>query len=380
MTTPWVEADEEARQILRAREKRGRAGILGSHRSVGGPLASVAPASGFRSQSLRALLSDPAMTAPIPYLVPGIIPAGAVVLLYGSPKVGKTSFAASLCAEVARGGSFLGRQIQPSAVLYVDMERSRRMTAHRLGEPFGDNLPPDNLRTANGRPSVDELRHEIREHGFRAVVLDTLLRLTELGDENSAAEVRSKLAPWVDLAHAEDVTLILLHHDRKGGGDHGAGARGSNNIVGTVDVALHLKREAGEGASNRRRLEAVSNYDGVEPSICFERVDGHFRAAPSPAQERQERVLRQLRGSGPQTTPNLAEALGEPRSNIDVALEALQSAGLVRREGKGVRGSPLTFHAILVSSSPLDSIVLEETGIPGPEGLPAGGSKYVGVL
>ena len=71
----------------------------------------------FPIQRLAALLADPSMTAPTNWLVPGVVPAGAAVLLYGSPKVGKTTLAAALVAAVASGRPFLGRPVTAGPVL-----------------------------------------------------------------------------------------------------------------------------------------------------------------------------------------------------------------------------------------------------------------------
>jgi len=303
------------------------------------------------------LLNDPALTAPTPWLVPGILPKGAAVMLYGAPKVGKTTLASAIVAAVASGTPFLGRPVSPVPVLYVDLERPRRLTVHRLAEPFHGEPPPDSIIVANRRPSLEVFRQVIRGHGIGLAVLDTLLRLTGLEDENSAAEVNRKLSPWVELAHEEGVTLLFNHHDRKSGGVHGAGARGSNNIVGTVDVAAHLTREPGDASDGRRRLQTVSNFDGVEEDIILRREGSTYATAPTLAQLRQERVLTALRGAPePVAVEALAAQTGESRPALLPDLSLLLGSGQIERLGRGVRGDPHLYRV-----APADSVRARES-------------------
>jgi len=337
---------------------------------AGARLANRAEAGGledFPVCRLVDLLDDPAMTEPTSWLVPGILPKGAAVLLYGSPKVGKTTLASALLAAVAAGRPFLDRPVAPAPVLYVDMERAKRLTVHRLKEPFADDRPPESILVSHRRPTIEAFRAVVRRYQVGLAVLDTLLRLTGLVDENSAAEVNQKLSPWVELAHEEGVTLLFNHHDRKGGGDNGAGARGSNNIVGTVDLAAHLMREGSDGDDGRRRLKIVSNFDEVEPELYLRREGGSYRSSPTPAQIRQDRILSALRSrpDHPASAEEVAQMVGESRSAVLPDLNLLVGFGGVVRQGRGVKGSPHLYRlAPSDSVTPSLSLGLTESGCP----------------
>jgi hypothetical protein len=297
----------------------------------------------FEVRRLADLVNDPDMNKPLPWLVPGLIPAGAAVLLYGSPKVGKTTLAAAICAAVAQGGTFLGRPISPAPVLYCDMERSRRLTVARLSEPFGDGDIPPTMMVASQRPTIPDLRSRIRDDGLRLVVLDSLVRLLTPESENDSAEMTDLLSPWVELAHTEDVTLTFIHHDRKGGGKHGAAARGSNSIVAAIDVAAHLEREAGETDNGRRRIQIVSNFDGLEPELRLSRDGATYTAALTPAQERQAKILDSLQNGDEVDVTHFEALLGQKRPTFLPDLNALVANGQIERQGTGKRGSPYLY-------------------------------------
>lgn len=59
------------------------------------------------------------------------------------------------------------------------------------------------------------------------------------------------LNPWVAGARLHNKTLIMAHHMRKGGGDHGEGIAGGHALMGEFDIALTLRKE---DRSPRRRL------------------------------------------------------------------------------------------------------------------------------
>lgn len=306
-------------------------------------------------------LRDPELSRPTRYLLPGLIPEGSAILLYGSPKVGKTTLAAHLAAAIAAGKSFLGRPAKQRPVLYCDFERAVRLTCHRLGEPFGAEEPPRCLSLLSRQLNPEELRALIAWAGFGLVILDTLARLVQVENENDSAQMLRALAPWVDIAHDTGASLLLLHHDRKGGGENGQAARGSSSIVGAVDVAAHLKRD---GASESARiLVTVGNPDGLEPIIHLERDGTCYRTRPTSAQARRDRVLSMLRERGPLDLSSLCEALGEGRTPLQESLSALEGSEEVERLGVGRRGDPLRWVVRNpISAAPLGGAEAAESG------------------
>jgi hypothetical protein len=305
-----------------------------------------AEARGFSVSRLVDLVNDPDLNKPVPWLIPRLVPQGAAILLYGSPKAGKTTLAAAMCAAIAGGTDLIGRSVTAGPVLYCDMERSRRLTTARLREPFAGQEIPETLLVATQRPSVADVRTCIKRDGVRFIVLDSLVRLLAPDNENDASEMVRLLAPWVDLAHTEDVTVVFIHHDRKSGGQNGAGARGSNGIVATVDVAAHLEREEKATDATARQLSLVGNFDELTQRLHLSRDGARYVAAPTPTERRRAQLVASIRLDGEGRAEDIAERLGLARGSVLPDLNALVESGQLQRTGSGVKGSPHIFCAV----------------------------------
>ena len=104
---------------------------------------------------------------------------------------------------------------------------------------------------------LDVLRDVINETQAQLLVVDTLGRLTGLDDLNEYAKVVNALGPVEALARETNCHIALVHHARKSGGEHGDESMGSAGILGSVDVMLSVKHDAG-----RRTVETAGQRDG----------------------------------------------------------------------------------------------------------------------
>lgn len=87
-------------------------------------------------------------------------------------------------------------------------------------------------------------------------------------DENTEEMARA-VEPWVAYSQQTGCTLIIVHHKRKSGGEHGTGVAGHHSLAGSVDNIIEIDRD-GEG--NRRTItiigrsveEAKGTYERAE--------------------------------------------------------------------------------------------------------------------
>ncbi|MBO0700491.1 MAG: AAA family ATPase [Zavarzinella sp.] len=208
----------------------------------------------------------------VPWLWPGWLPAGKLVVLDGAPEVGKSTLMSDLAAKLSRG-HFGG---EPAATLFVTVEESAgdsivprlvaagadlaRVHVWRAGDDF--RLPD----------RIDQLREAICHTGAKLVVLDPLSDFlgVAMSDEQS---VRRALRALGRLAEETGCTTLLIRHLCK----HAVGAAmyrglGSVGILAAARVVWLLGHHPrGEG---RRILTVVKSNLAERPAAkVFRFVD-----------------------------------------------------------------------------------------------------------
>jgi DNA repair protein RadA/Sms len=157
------------------------------------------------------------------------------------------------------------------------------------------------------------------------VVLDTVRNLLGLRDEKDNSEVARALIPFIAAGRNKGQTLIAVHHDRKGGSDHGEGIAGGHAFLGAVDIAIEMKRE-GQEDSARRLLRGWGRVFEI-PRLIYELRDDIMVPLGSPGQvslnELKARFANALEDDW-QTTKQAIEGVGEPKPSSDQATKALE--------------------------------------------------------
>jgi DNA repair protein RadA/Sms len=126
------------------------------------------------------------------------------------------------------------------------------------------------------------------ETNKKTVVIDTARNALHLQNENDPSEMANAVNPFIALCKDLRKTLIILHHNRKGGGEGGEGISGAHALLGSVDIALEIRREGGE-QSNRRIVRGWGRINEIQ-SLLYEMKDGKLEALGKPGTvHRQER-------------------------------------------------------------------------------------------
>jgi AAA domain len=188
---------------------------------------------------------DPAVATDI---VKGLIPAEALIVVWGPPKCGKSFLVYDLAMHVARGQPYRGRHVAEGAVVYVACEGERglhaRTEAYRRNLPEGDN-PAFYLITtrldlvADIKELIHDIRAELDTEIPALIVIDTLNR-SIAGSENDPKDMTAYIRATDQLREGFGSSVILIHHC----GIEGTRPRGFTGLSGAADVQVAVKRDA----------------------------------------------------------------------------------------------------------------------------------------
>ena len=195
----------------------------------------------------------------------GLVP-GSLVLLGGSPGIGKSTLTGMALANLAGAGR---------NVLYVSGEESAaqvRLRAERLGEPA---LEVPVLAEAQLEPVLAALEAE----GPEVCVIDSIqtLHSTEMsGAPGSVGQVRESATALAEVAKRQGTALILVGHVTKDGS-----LAGPRVLEHLVDCVLRFD---GERERTYRTLRALKNRFGATSEVgVFEMRAGGLTEVADPS-------------------------------------------------------------------------------------------------
>lgn len=232
-----------------------------------------------RGRRRRLFTAEEMINMPQPtFLIPDILPANSLAVLYGPPGCGKTFVMLDFALQIA----------QTSLVVYVAAEGKRgfrkRLQAWRQLNKKDPELVyflPEAVDFTD-RSAIDELLIDL--HALEGppvlVVVDTLARCMGSGDENSATDMGIVISHCSLIQESLNTSVLLVHHT----GKDGKTERGSTALRGaadtmisiskakkTITVACAKAKDASEFLTYRLKLTEVKLEDGgkscaVEPT------------------------------------------------------------------------------------------------------------------
>jgi hypothetical protein len=232
------------------------------------------PTPAFQGLWLRDL--EAAAHSQTPWLWDGYLAPGNVTLLTSQWKSGKTTLVAVLLSRLKTGGLLLGRSLRPGKAAIVSEESPLHWHHRSQKLAFGGHLCWF-CRPFRGKPRPDEwlalLDHLLalrQQHGIDLVVIDPLASFLPGRNENSAAEMLATLMPLQRLT-TQGVSVLVLHHPRKGDPAAGQAARGSGALCGYADILLEMQHFGRPSDDDRRRhLRAYSRHEETPRHVVIE--------------------------------------------------------------------------------------------------------------
>ena len=303
---------------------------------------------------LNPLSADTLLTADWPeprWAIPGLMPEG-LTILAGRPKIGKSWLALQICYAVAAGGVALGERVEQGSTLYLALEDPPRRLADRMKkqgwqigldadfmvlDPFSQRI--GDLVNGGG----ERLARQMEQRNYRFVVIDTLSRAL-FGDQSDVESMTRALTPIHGMANTLHAAVVLVDHHRKPGALVNADAVG--DILGSTakgamaDSVWGLYRERGKAGAKL----AITGREVAERTLALEMdwVTGVWQCEGDAHEleltDRRQEILDALEELAPASAGDVADAVGQPKSNTHNRLQDLVSAGLIsrRKDGRNV--------------------------------------------
>ena len=282
------------------------------------------------------------------WAVPGLLPVG-LVMLAGRPKQGKSWLALQMAVAVGTSGKLLGQDVPKGKALYLALEDSARRLKSRLQNqqaPMETDVKFYEEWPTLMDGGIVELFQAVDTHGYNLVIIDTISRALGRADQMDQGEMTSILGGLQRLALARGITVLLVDHHRKAGGN-GDGdviddVMGATSKVGVADAAIGLYRRRGERSAvlklTGRDIDEREMAITFDAALCCWQYDGEVAEVKSnTVQSEILDVLSQLGGTA--TTTKIARFLGKQPSNISSELNELVMKGNIlrgRRDGREI--------------------------------------------
>jgi hypothetical protein len=293
---------------------------------------------------------------PVDWVWPNYLARGAITLFTGLWKAGKTTLLAHLLRDLRRGGGLVERPIGDDVLVLT--EEPTGVWANRRDDLDLDPSVHIAKRDTLGRPTADEwariiggLAEQVKAGSYAVVVIDTLPSWWPVLNENDAGETSAALAPLRAISDA-GAAVLLVHHPRKGDGQHGTATRGSGALPGFVDVLVELRRHT-EGPVTQRVLSALSRLDANPDDLIIDLTDdgyvivgGRSEAKADAARETIARILSEADSSLTAEEVHEQWPEGSKRPKVSKLRGYLNEAHNLHgwpRSGNAVKGDPYRY-------------------------------------
>jgi hypothetical protein len=212
------------------------------------------------------------------YVVKGVLPRNALVVIWGPPKCGKSFWTFDLVMHVAIGREYRGHRVKQGPVVYLALEggmgfaarieawRKRHLGDHRGSVPFYLCDVPVDLITDHAA-LISAIRSQLGDQVPAAVVIDTLNR-SFIGDENKSDDMTKFIRAADVLRVSVGCTVVIIHHC----GTAGSRPRGHTSLSGADDAQIAVDRDK-EGIINATVEHLKDGEAGGVISCWLERVE-----------------------------------------------------------------------------------------------------------
>jgi putative DNA primase/helicase len=221
------------------------------------------------------------------WLWPGVLPLGALTLLTGQPKAGKSTIAVAMAAVTSAGGVWpTGERCKPGNVLLLEVEDSFSDTQLRLAAAGADlrrvvvrdrEQGPIDLSTVEGMAVLTGQADAMG--GSRLVVLSPVLAFFGKSVGGDDAALRQRIAPLLLWAARNKVSVLGLLHPAKNAGkgleSQFAGADAYRRAARSAFVVMPDASDPNPVEKLKRRVLVCAGINGASDDFrLFYRIQG----------------------------------------------------------------------------------------------------------
>ena len=275
---------------------------------------------------------------PTPWLIPGVIPIG-LVILAGRRKLGKSFLALQMAGAIGSdgGGNFLGQKVAPGRCLYLALEdTAARLQGRMKMQAWQQDARVDFALTW---PALDDgglvnLQDELTAGAYNLLVIDTFSRcLTRRQDQNNIGDMTVVMSALQQLAFSRSMSILLLDHHTKAPqtlalADPVDDLLGSSGKGAVADAVFGLYRPRGQ--REVKLLGRGRDFDEISLDLRFDAVTGSWQRDTPTLTLPQQAIIDALQRSGAMTAAKIARATEQDRSNSFARLQELVTRNLVR--------------------------------------------------
>lgn len=224
------------------------------------------------------------------WLIPGLIPATGVGVMYGDTGTYKSFIALDIAATLAHGiAGQWGAAPAVHDVLFLagEMPVGTARLRYPAWQAWHDQIGVPNrlailprVPYLHNKEAWDGIKLDMDDLAMRPslIVIDTLSRLMTGMDENATKEAVMTVSWLEDLARYYECFVLCVHHTGK---DKTKGARGSSALIQNPDMALSLRKQDGGTSITVKKQKDVDVPDkplhlavrDSGKSIILERVE-----------------------------------------------------------------------------------------------------------
>jgi hypothetical protein len=266
----------------------------------------------------------------IEYLIPPMLPKGAVVALTGDSGSGKSTLATAWARDVAVPVLFLDRE-NPLGVIRDRLDRLNFADSPRLRWWGGwcDQEAP--------QPDAPAVLEWMKTCGANPLIVVDSLAAFHGGDENSAGEMRTFMNRCRRVANL-GATVGIVHHNGKS--ETAKDYRGSSDFKAAIDCGFHVTNYSDTGLLDKMVMRPFKMRMGASGEIVYFYADGRF--VRGEATEARETITDQLMGllrMNPYVTGKQFEDLAAKQEIIRTRARSFLATGVLAGTIKRDKGA-----------------------------------------